>query len=168
MIFAGLAIMALFLSTTVNKIDNKGRVSIPAPFRSGLTGQSFFGIVAFPSYQLSAIDACGIDRMEALSKSIDQIDDPDEIELASLSFAEAVQLGIDDDGRIVLPKRLSSHAQITNNILFVGKGPTFQMWNPENYEKHKKVFLKEAENKKLSVRLKPIPSASSGYKNEES
>ena len=99
MIFAGLSIMALFLSTVVNKIDNKGRVSIPAPIRSGLADQSFFGIVAFPSYQLSAIDACGIDRMEALSKSIDQIDDPDEIELASLSFAEAVQLAIDDDGR---------------------------------------------------------------------
>ena len=119
MIFAGLSIMALFLSTVVNKIDNKGRVSIPAPFRSGLADQSFFGIVAFPSYQLSAIDACGIDRMEALSKSIDQIDDPDEIELASLSFAEAVQLAIDDDGRVVLPKKLSSHAQITNNILSV-------------------------------------------------
>ena len=96
MILLGLAIMTLFLSTTVNKIDNKGRVSIPAPFRAGLTGQSFFGIVAFPSYQFSAIDACGIDRMEALSKSIDQIENPDEIELAGLSFAEAVQLGIDD------------------------------------------------------------------------
>ena len=167
MIFAGLSIMALFLSTVVNKIDNKGRVSIQAPFRSGLADQSFFGIVAFPSYQLSAIDACGIDRMEALSKSIDQIDDPDEIELASLSFAEAVQLAIDDDGRVVLPKKLSSHAQITNNILFVGKGPTFQMWNPENYEKHKKAFLKEAETKKLSVRLKPIPTSSSSYKDQE-
>ena len=167
MIFAGLSIMALFLSTVVNKIDNKGRVSIPAPFRSGLADQSFFGIVAFPSYQLSAIDACGIYIMEALSKSIDQIDDPDEIELASLSFAEAVQLAIDDDGRVVLPKKLSSHAQITNNILFVGKGPTFQMWNPENYEKHKKAFLKEAETKKLSVRLKPIPTSSSSYKDQE-
>ena len=146
MIFAGLTIMALFLSTIVNKIDNKGRVSIPAPFRSGLADQSFFGIVAFPSYQLSAIDACGIDRMEALSKSIDQIDNPDEIELASLSFAEAVQLAIDDDGRVVLPKKLSSHAQITNNILFVGKGPTFQMWNPENYEKTQKSISKRGGN----------------------
>ena len=167
MILLGLAIMTLFLSTTVNKIDNKGRVSIPAPFRAGLTGQSFFGIVAFPSYQFSAIDACGIDRMEALSKSIDQIENPDEIELAGLSFAEAVQLGIDDDGRIVLPKKLASHAQITSNILFVGKGPTFQMWNPQNYDQHKKAILKEAENKKLSVRLRPIPSGSDGYKDKE-
>ncbi len=62
--------VALFISTFVNKVDKKGRVSVPAPFRAALAGQSFAGIVAYPSFVLSAIEACGIDRMEELSQGI--------------------------------------------------------------------------------------------------
>ena len=58
--------VALFLSTFVNKIDRKGRVSVPAPFRAALAGQSFHGLVAFRSYKLPAVEAFGFDRMEQI------------------------------------------------------------------------------------------------------
>ena len=44
--------MALFLDTFVNKIDRKGRVSVPATFRAALDGQAFHGIVALPVVQV--------------------------------------------------------------------------------------------------------------------
>ena len=59
--------MALFLSTIQNKIDSKSRVSVPSAFRNSLNKLSFKGIIAFPSYSHQSIDACGIDRMEALA-----------------------------------------------------------------------------------------------------
>ena len=151
--------MALFLSTTVNKVDKKGRVSVPAPFRSALANQSFAGIVAFPSPELSAIDACGIDRMEALSASLDEPDQysPEELDLAQLIFAQAEQLAFDDTGRIVLPKPLGSRAHITDEVLFAGLGPTFQMWQPQHYETHRRDTLKQTESKGISLRLRPIP-----------
>ena len=68
--------MALFLSTFVNKIDKKGRVSVPSAFRAALTSQGFPGVVLFPSFSLPAIEGWGMDRMEALSAGIDEDFDP--------------------------------------------------------------------------------------------
>lgn len=156
--------MALFLSTTVNKVDKKGRVSVPAPFRATLAGQSFAGIVAFPSPELGAIDACGIDRMEALSASLDEPDQysHEELDLARLIFAQAEQLAFDDTGRVVLPKLLGAHAHISDEILFVGNGPTFQMWQPQRYKTYHQDTLKQAASKGVSLRLRPIPRGRNG------
>jgi len=59
--------MALFVGTVVNKVDRKGRVSVPASFRSTLAGQSFGGIVPFPSFKQKALECCAIDFMEQLA-----------------------------------------------------------------------------------------------------
>src|SRR5258708_33923557 len=57
----------LFLSTFVNKVDRKGRVSVPATFRAAVADQSFSGIVVFPSFKYEPLDASGINRMEEMS-----------------------------------------------------------------------------------------------------
>jgi|TARA_A100001388_G_C28766200_1_gene500856 MraZ protein len=151
--------MALFLSTIQNKIDSKSRVSVPSTFRNSLNKLSFKGIIAFPSYSHQSIDACGIDRMEALANSIDDESNysKEEFELISLYFSEAEEIPFDKDGRIILPKKLLDHADISKNALFVGLGPTFQIWNPDLYEKQKVLTIKIAKEKKLNPRLKPIP-----------
>lgn len=125
--------MALFLSTFVNKIDKKGRVSVPAPFRAALAGQSFAGIVAYPSFVYPAVEACGIDRMEQLSQSVDRLNPfSDEHDaFASALFAESYRLGWDGEGRIVLPEALRRHAGLAGEVTFLGRGGTFQMWGPE-------------------------------------
>ena len=140
--------MTLFLSTTVNKMDSKCRVSVPSTFRNSLKKQSFSGIIAFPSYNDKSIDACGIERMENISNSLDSENySRDEFDLISLYFGEAEQLPFDKDGRIILPKKLITHAEITANVMFVGLGPTFQMWNPETYNTYKKETHKQAQEK---------------------
>ena len=151
--------MALFLSTIINKIDSKCRVSVPSSFRNSLQKQSFKGVIAFPSYQNNSIDACGIDRMESISDNLDGNHNytKEEFDLISLYFGEAEQLPFDKEGRIILPKSLIKHASIAKEVLFVGLGPTFQMWNPENYSKKKIETIKIANKKNLSPRLKPIP-----------
>ena len=150
--------MTLFLSTTVNKMDSKCRVSVPSTFRNSLKNQSFSGIIAFPSYNDKSIDACGIERMESISNSLDSENySRDEFDLISLYFGEAEQLPFDKDGRIILPKKLITHAGITANVMFVGLGPTFQMWNPTSYENKKYKMLQNSKNKKINPRLKPIP-----------
>ena len=151
--------MALFLSTVLNKMDSKCRVSVPSTFRSSLKNQSFKGVVAFPSYNDNSIDACGIERMEKISNSLDSENDysREEFDLISLYFGEAEQLPFDKEGRIILPKKLINHAQIENNVLFVGLGPTFKMWNPNHNENKKKSMIKKAISNNINPRLKPIP-----------
>lgn len=63
--------MTLFLSTFVNKIDKKGRISVPASFRQALAQQSFQGIVFG---RISFRQGMGIERMQRLSACVDELD----------------------------------------------------------------------------------------------
>jgi len=138
-------VLALFLSTFINKVDRKGRVSVPAGFRTALAGQSFNGIVAFRSIKLPAIDGSGIDRMEEMSARIDALDEfSEDRDALSSIFADAQQLAFDGEGRIMLPEQLCQHAGITENAAFVGLGRTFQIWEPQRFEKHQQEMRERA------------------------
>jgi MraZ protein len=123
--------MALFLSTHVNKVDKKGRVSVPAQFRTAVVGQSFPGIVAFRSFSLRVIDAAGIDRMEKYSTEIDTLEEGSaRYEEVRAMLADARQLAFDGEGRIVLPADLAQFAQIGDECAFVGQGRHFYICEP--------------------------------------
>jgi MraZ protein len=130
-------LVALFLSTYVNKVDRKGRVSVPASFRAAVAGQSFAGIVTFRSFKTAAIEGSGIDRIEEMSARLDALEQfsEDYDNLASI-FADAQQLPFDGEGRVVLPEELVGHAGISESAAFVGLGRTFQIWEPEAHKRH--------------------------------
>lgn len=149
--------MALFLSTFINKLDKKGRVSVPASFRLALSGQAFQGIVAFRSYKLSAIEGMGIDRMQRLSDSVDQLDlfSDAQDDLTATIFADAHMLAFDGDGRIVLPQALLEHAKIQDSVAYVGHGATFQIWSPDAFEAHQHEARKRVQDKQATLKLRP-------------
>jgi len=137
--------LALFLSTFVNKVDRKGRVSVPASFRLALTGQNFNGIIAFPSFKLPALEASGIDRMEEVSDRIDQLAEfSEDRDALSSILADAEPLAFDGEGRIVLPEPLCKHAGITESAAFVGRGRTFQIWEPQRFQTHQQEMRERA------------------------
>jgi MraZ protein len=123
----------LFLSTYVNKVDRKGRVSVPATFRAALAKQSFPGIVAFPtpSNKYKALDGYGMSRIEEIVARMDELPlFSDERENFESLLADSHQLPFDTEGRIILPSELVEHAGITDSVAFVGLGRNFQMWAP--------------------------------------
>ena len=132
--------MDRFVSTFVNKIDAKGRVSIPASFRAvlerdGYAQGSSGGIYCYPSLDAPALDAGGerlaqkIDRL--LSGLPDYSDERDELSVAL--YGDVHVLSLDQDGRIVLPDALRAHAGVSGQIAFVGLGDKFQMWEPARF-----------------------------------
>lgn len=135
--------MVLFLSTYTNKIDKKGRVSVPASFRQALygsciddaRGEASLGFVLFPSFKHKALEGCSLSRMEALSRSVDQFDQFSDTydDMAAALFADAYQLAFDNEGRILLPQPLRDYADIKEAVAFVGRGASFQLWNPEAF-----------------------------------
>lgn len=147
--------MALFLSTFVNKIDSKGRVSVPAQFRLSLASKNltgdFSGIVVYESFINECIEGCDIERIKKLSDSIDNLDPFSEERdaFAATILGSAMQLSMDADGRVILPENLLHKTCIKDKALFVGKGPTFEIWQPqkfENYLAKAKASAKEKRN----------------------
>jgi len=124
--------MSVFLSTFINKIDKRGRVSVPAQFRAVL-GSDAPGIVVFRSLQLEALEGCSIPHLELLSRSLEKIDlAPETYELIETTiFGGSVQLPFDSEGRITLPPHMAAAAGIKEDVAFVGRRKTFQIWDPE-------------------------------------
>ena len=136
----------MFLSSYENKIDKKGRVSVPATFRSHLNSMGYNGFISYPSFNYSALEACSQDRLEKLSNTIDSLNPFEEKRdfFATSILSESENLQFDTEGRVSLSDKLLSHAKIKNNILFVGLGKTFQIWEPKNFSKFKIVARKKA------------------------
>ena len=136
----------MFLSSFENKIDKKGRVSVPANFRSQLSSMGYNGFITYPSFNHHALDACSQDRIEKLSNTIDSLNPFEEKRdfFATSILSESENLQFDTEGRVSLSEKLMDHAKIKNNVLFVGLGKTFQIWEPKNFGKFKAVARKKA------------------------
>lgn len=125
--------MAVFIGTFENRVDRKGRVSIPAPFRQALADQSDQGIVTFPARKAPALEGCGMDFMQqqVLSKSgVDLLNSDDDSETADI-FYSLKQLTFDGEGRVILPQDFRNQAGIKDQAVFVGIGELFQIWSPD-------------------------------------
>ena len=129
----------MFLSTYENKLDKKGRVSVPASFRSYLSNLGYNGVICYPSFNNQSIEACSQDRIEKLSNTIDSLNPFEEKRdfFATSILSESISLQFDSEGRVSLSSKLLKHAKIKNNMLFVGQGKTFQIWEPAIFEKFK-------------------------------
>lgn len=135
-------VMALFLSTIVHKIDKKGRVSVPAHFRSALQNQEFLGVVLYKSLHVKALEGCGVDRLQSLSNHYDSLDLSVHLpnDLASFIFAESVMLPFDGEGRILIPRVMLDEVDVKDELAFVGRGKTFEVWNPDVFQQHQSVI----------------------------
>ena len=131
--------MELFLSTFVNRVDRKGRVSVPATFRSTLaTHRHPNQVVLIPSFKFAAIDGTGSDHLTEMMEGLNTLDQySDRRDDLALVFAESRSLQIDGEGRIVLPDELKDHAKIADEVAFVGLGTMFQLWEPERFDAHR-------------------------------
>ena len=136
----------MFLSTYENKLDKKGRVSVPASFRSYLSNLGYNGVICYPSFNNQSIEAWPQDRVEKISNSIDTLNPFEEKRdfFATSILSESENLQFDTEGRVSISEKLLNHAKIKNNILFVGLGKTFQIWEPRNFDKFKSFARKKA------------------------
>ena len=136
----------MFLSTYENKLDKKGRVSVPASFRSYLSNLGYNGVVCYPSFNNQSIEAWPQDRIEKISNAIDALNPFEEKKdyFATSILSESINLQFDSEGRISLTPKLLKHAKIKNSMLFVGQGKTFQIWEPTTFEKFRVAARKKS------------------------
>jgi MraZ protein len=104
------------------------------------------GFISYPSFNHSALEACSQDRIEKLSSTIDSLNPFEERRdfFATSILSESENLQFDTEGRVSLTDKQLDHAKIKTNVLFVGLGKTFQIWEPKNFERFKTVARKKA------------------------
>ncbi|MFV0473418.1 MAG: division/cell wall cluster transcriptional repressor MraZ [Pikeienuella sp.] len=139
--------LKFFSSSATNKVDGKGRVSIPAPFRKVLAGEDSPILFLMPELLGEpTIIGFGQSHFENLARSLTGMNpfSPEFRALADAVAGQAHQLPLDETGRIVLPKDLREIADIGDEAFFVGSLNTFQIWKPETYAANRARMMETA------------------------
>jgi len=144
----------LFMDTVVNKVDAKGRVSLPADYRA-IVKTKESEIVCYRSLTSPCIEGCLEDLLDRLASEMEDALDffsETQDDLTNLVFGDAKRYSFDSTGRIMLSEKLLKHAQIKDSAVFVGKGRKFQIWSPKNWEKEEARIRAEVMKKRPSIR----------------
>ena len=147
--------MDLFVSKYFNKVDKKGRVSLPSSFRNALPKSNKNEIILYKSIKTPSIEGCGIGRLEEIAKRINNLDffSDDHDDFSTSIFSEIISINLDKEGRFLIPDELKNYANIKTEAAFFGQGHFFQIWETNNglrnIEKSRTRLLKE----KKSLRM---------------
>ncbi|MEO0635704.1 MAG: transcriptional regulator MraZ [Pseudomonadota bacterium] len=116
-------------------IDRKGRVSVPAPFRSVLAKAEATELYTLKNLERPAIDAGGADWLDELERPLDGLDplSPEFEQLSTFIHGDGAFVKLDDTGRLMLPDAVRDHTGISDQVTFVGRRTFFQMWQPERF-----------------------------------
>lgn len=125
-----------FRGTVTNKVDAKGRVSVPAKFRALLEAEELTTIVCYPALRGGVLEAGGRRLLEEIESMLARLE-PFSEQWEFLSHAlvgASEELALDSEGRIILPESLRAVAGIKDKVSFVGLGSRFQLWEPRAWE----------------------------------
>ncbi len=158
----------MFLSCVTNALDAKGRVSVPADFRAVIandnTPGNFDGIIVWPSVDGSCLEGGGMALMRDFQALLDNMDpyDDDRAIFEHAIFAKSRRLAFDGNGRVSLPKDLAMNAGLDKQVVFVGLGRRFEIWNPQGYGVKSEETSARAREKGRLLRLVGRPHPSGG------
>src|SRR5438132_6169630 len=127
--------MDRFVSHHTLRLDAKGRVSIPASFRAVLARDGFEGLYCYPALDRPALDAGGNALLKEIEAMIAQFSPYSEEreQFSAALYGTSEVLNLDGEGRAVLTEPLKRHADIKDEVTFVGLGHKFQIWEPGRF-----------------------------------
>lgn len=146
--------MSHFLGTHQNRLDAKGRVSIPAAFRAHLRDDAgVASVILRPSHKHNCIEGWPEPVFQTLAAPLDGLEmfSEDQDDLITALYADATRVEADKEGRIVLPESLVQHAGLTDAVAFLGMRHTFQIWEPAAAERRLADARNAARTKGLTI-----------------
>ncbi len=126
----------MFVSTTTNNLDAKGRISVPASFRTQCAVSGFEGVVLWPSLDGAYLEGGDQSILVHYQEMLDQMDmyDPGREALELVIFGESEFLSFDSTGRVSLPAKFRDYAGFDGKVTFVGRGRKFEVWDARAHE----------------------------------
>ncbi len=149
-------VLKFFSGSSTHKVDVKGRVSLPADYRKVLEGVGSSHVVVLP--QMNHPDAHVVLSRTGFEKVVEQfeameLNHADTEALALRIVTDARQISVDEAGRMVLSKDLREQIGIDGEARFVGRGSSFQIWEPGNRTAYEATAQDRSQELAPSIRL---------------
>jgi MraZ protein len=139
-----------FVSHFINRFDAKGRISIPASFRSVLAKDGFEGLYVHPSLDAPALDCGGnalLREIDTLLETMPAYSEPRDVFATALLGTSEI-LRLDSEGRVTFSEASRAFMGLAGEAAFVGQGHKFQIWEPGRFAAH----LEEAKTRVRQLR----------------
>jgi len=124
----------MFRGRHVHTIDAKGRVSIPAAYRTELQRRSDQPPILTGEHRCLKLyafdDWCEYEQRIVTEAAVD----PEAQDFVRLVISRAVDTPIDKQGRILVPQYLREQAHIQKDVTFAGVGLTVEVWDTARFE----------------------------------
>ena len=124
--------MSTFLGSYTYALDDKGRVSLPAPFRRGVEDPRFVLLQVYAP-ALSLYPERAWREVEGRLRNLLR-DQPESRPWVMKVLANAVEVSPDSQGRILIPSKLQEAAGLEGQVLLVGMIDKVDLWNPGDFE----------------------------------
>jgi MraZ protein len=121
--------MKLFLGEYGHRLDDRSRVTLPRKIRQELEGDEIVLSRGFEAC-ISGFDRETWDR-EAAKQLEAPVTENKAREVRRYLFAAAERIEIDKLGRILLPALLKEYASITDEVVIIGAGDHFEIWDKQ-------------------------------------
>ena len=119
------------------KVDDKGRLKLPADFRSKIEAEygSKFYITA--SVEVDSVHLYPLPVWEDIERKLsDQpMTNASVDKFVNITGYYGAEVSMDAQGRILIPQRLREAVQIRDEVNVMGKMRFLSIWNDENYKK---------------------------------
>jgi MraZ protein len=127
--------MNRFLSNATNRIDAKGRVSVPASFRSVLAERGIQEVYCLQDFVYPAISVGGPDLLDRYERQIAASDpfSPEANRMSLLVHGGGVFMRLDAEGRLMVTDFIRDFTGISSEVTFVGRSDHFQLWQPQAF-----------------------------------
>lgn len=133
-------------------IDSKGRISVPAGFRTELANlraadrqdaadedaEDSVMVTNFVQNEIRCLDVYPMPAWEQVEEAMLMKErmDPEARQVRNFYLGRACPCPVDKQGRILLPQHLRSWANLKRDVIFVPDLDRFQIWDKETYEKY--------------------------------
>jgi MraZ protein len=151
--------LSMFRGASKITLDSKGRMAIPSRYRERLASRADGTLVAtvdrdyclllYPLTDWEEIERKLI-RLPALNKQARR--------LQRLMVGYATELEMDGHGRILLPRELRDFASLDKQVMFIGQGNKFELWDVDRWNTRRDEWLSadDADSADLPAELESL------------
>ena len=128
--------MSDFMGEYDHSVDEKGRINVPAKFRKVLPEEYKDTFVVTLWFE-GCIAGYGIDEWERVKAKLRGLSPMQRRtrQIIRLIVSRAVEVTVDKQGRITLPKTMLEKAQVKDRVKMIGVLERFEIWNPQEYDR---------------------------------
>lgn len=121
----------MFRGITAITLDGKGRLAIPTRHRDALASREGSSLVVTIDTEDTCLLLYPTDHWQLIEEKLQNLPsfNPQARRIQRLLLGHATDVEPDSNGRILLPPLLRDHAKLEKNVVMVGQGNKFELWD---------------------------------------